>query len=126
MALIKIFQDVFDITNRIKEIDDGYYAVYNTTKSQYEIHNKKQKFNTFCITCDYGLDSRVIDKLRKTRIENLHKILAEMEAQNEMLEKQSKKAITDEASWKVREMFDYANKKEQDCDFNDAYLTKWS
>ena len=126
MALIKIINDVFDISIRIKEIDSGYYAVYNTDKNRYEIHNKHQKSNTFCITCDFGLDSRVIDKLRKTRIENLRKILAEIEKQNEMLENNSKKAITDETNWKVREMFDYAKKREEDSDFKDAYQTKWA
>ena len=44
-------------------------------KSMINKANKKQKFNTFCIVCDYGLDSRVIEKLRKTRVENIEKLL---------------------------------------------------
>ncbi|MBO5103408.1 MAG: hypothetical protein J6C13_04920 [Clostridia bacterium] len=126
MALIKISHDIFDICDRVKEIDSGYYVVYNTIKNQYEIHNSKQKSNTFCIVCENGLNSRVITKLRKTRVENIEKVLKELEKHNEKLELDAKKAITDETSWKAREMFDYANKREEDCDFLNAYKTTWS
>lgn len=126
MALIKIISDVFDITDRIKEIDAGYYAVYNTARHRYEIHNSGQCGSTFCIVCDTGLDSRVIDKLRKSRIQNIDKILKEIDKNNEILEKNSKKRAYDESSFKLKEMFDYAKKREADCDFSDSYKTVWA
>ena len=125
MALIKIKSDAFNIVERIKKIDKGYYAVYNTTKNRYEIHNKSQKTNTFCIVCDNGLNFNVINKLRKTRIENMQNIIAEITAHNEKLELDQKNKVLDKASWKAREMFDYAKNKVDDCDFKDSYSTEW-
>lgn len=126
MALIKIFNDVFDICQRIKEIDSNYYVVYNTIKNCYEIHNSRQYFSTFCISCPEGLNAKVVDKLRKTRIENLNKVLKEMEEENLKKENDAKKLIKDEANVKAREMFDYAKNKEFDIDFSNSYVTKWS
>lgn len=125
MALIKIKSDAFNIVERIKKIDKGYYAVYNTTKNRYEIHNKSQKTNTFCIACDNGLNFNVINKLRKTRIENMQKIIAEITSHNEKLELDQKNKVLDKASWKAREMFNYAKNKVDDCNFKDSYSTKW-
>ena len=60
---IKIDDDVFDITKRIKEIDDGYFVVYNTLKNSFELHNNYQE-NTYCLTCPYEcLDERVLDMI---------------------------------------------------------------
>ena len=124
--LIKIFHDVFDICDRIKEIDDGYFIVFNTSSNQYEIHNFKQKVTTFCISCPNGLDSRVITKLRKTRVENIDKVLKEIEESNKKIEENIKNKQKDESEYKLREMFDYANKKEYDIDFSDSNKTKWA
>lgn len=125
MALVKIKSDAFNICERIKKIDKNYFVVYNTFRNCYEIHNKSQKSSTFCITCDDGLNYNVIKKLRKTRIENIQKILSEIDANNLSLEKEQKRKILDNSSWKAREMFEYAAKREENCDFSDSYSTKW-
>jgi hypothetical protein len=36
---IKIENDLFDICNRIKEIDDGYFIIYDTEKDRFEVHS---------------------------------------------------------------------------------------
>lgn len=125
MALIKILGDVFDIVDRIREIDDGYFVVYNTRSHRYEVHNQKQFSSTFCITCDSGLNSTVIDKLRKSRIENIDRIMREIEENNQKIEEISTKRARDESSFKLKEMYDYAKQREDDCDFLDSYKTTW-
>lgn len=125
MALIKIKTDAFNICERIKKIDKNYFVVYNTTKNQYEIHNTMQKSNTFCVVCDKGLNCQVIDKLRKTKIENMQKVISEIEKNNEYLEKEQKRKLMDNATWKAREMFNYAKGKIDNCDFKNSYSTKW-
>ncbi len=125
MALINIKNDVFDICDRIREIDSGYFIVYNTSAHRYEIHNKNQFGNTFCITVEQGLDSRVISKLRKSRIENIDKIIHEIDENNAKLEAESRRKVHDETSFKLKEMVDYAKKRESDCDFADSYQTTW-
>lgn len=126
MALINIMSDVFDIVDRVKEIDEGYFIVYNTSKNRYEVHNKKQFGSTFCITCENGLNSQVITKLRKSKIENIEKILKEIEQNNQKIEENNKKIAHSETSFKLEEMFNYASKRESDCSFDDSYQTSWA
>ncbi len=126
MALIKIFSDVFDIAQRVKEIDSGYFIVYNTKKHRYEVHNSHQFGSTFCIVCDSGLNSTVITKLRKSKIENIDKILREIDENNAKNEQNVAKKLKNEASFKLKEMFDYAKKRESDSDFSESYKTIWA
>jgi len=37
--LIRIAHDVFDIADRVKELDEGYYPVFNTETQRYEIRH---------------------------------------------------------------------------------------
>lgn len=126
MALIKIFSDVFDITERVKEIDSGYFVVYNTRNHRYEVHNSHQRGSTFCIVCDDGLNCNVITKLRKSKIENIDKLLQEIDEINAKNELNALKKVKDETSFKLKEMIDYAKKREADSDFNDSYKTTWA
>ncbi len=125
MALIKIKNDAFNIAERIKALNPNYFVVFNTKNNKFEVHNTKQT-NTFCITCDNGLNYTVIQKLRKTNIENIKKLMQEIEENNLKLENEQKRVIKDEVSYKAKEMFDYANHKSGDCNFDDSYKTRWA
>ena len=123
--LIKIQNDVHDISKRLKEIDESYFVVFNTATNHFEVHSTKQK-QTFCLNVPYAvLDKRTIDLTLKTRRENFDKILAEIDKQNEELDKQNQKQIKNLVEFKAKEMFDYA-KKHDATNFNDAYVTKWA
>lgn len=123
--LIKIYEDVFDITTRLKEIDKDYFVVFNTQKNKYEVHNKSQK-NTYCLSVPFsGLDSRTIDLTLKTRRENIDKILKEIEQNNEKIEKDASRKTKDLCEFKAKEFFDYS-KKHEEPNFYDAYTTRWA
>ncbi len=123
--LIRIYEDVFNITNRLKEIDDSYFVVYNTQKKKFEVHSSKQK-NTYCLTIQNGgLDARVVPLVLKTRRENYQKIIDEMDRANEEIEKENKRKIKDLCEDKAKEMFSYA-KSHDDANFEDAYKTRWA
>ena len=123
--LVNITTDVFDILSRLKAIDSNYFIVFNTNKHRYEVHNSGQK-QTFCLTVPFNkIDARLVPYVRKTRRENADMLIKEMEIHNEKLEQEIKRVQNDEASWKLKEMFDYANKKNNDVNFNDAYKDKW-
>ena len=124
MALVKIKNDSFNINERIKALDSGYYVVYNSVEHRFEVHNKKQKSSSFCIICDNGLNCTVLDKLRKTKIENIQKLLDEIEESNLRNENEAKRVEMDKAEFKAREMFRYA-KKNEGCSFTDSYTTRW-
>ena len=123
---IKINNDVFDICDRLKEIDYNYFIVYNTKKNRFEVHNSAQK-QTFCLVVPFNkLDARLVGYTRKTRRENAEKIIKEIEENNKKLEVECKRQQSDEMSWKLKEMYDYANNKSYDVNFSDAYKTKWA
>lgn len=84
--LVKIENDAFNIAERIKKINPHYFVVYNTERHVFEVHNSRQYSSSFCITCDLGLNYSVISKLRKTKIENLDKIMREIDENNEQID----------------------------------------
>ena len=74
--LIKIDNDVFFIANRLKEIDCSYEIYYNLDFKCYEVHSNEQKKNTYCFRVPFDvLDERTIFYARKTRYENIEKIV---------------------------------------------------
>lgn len=83
--LIKINTDNLFISERIREIDKNYYIVFNTKKKKYEIHNKSQgELNTYCLTLPFDiLDYRTVEYIEKTKIENIEKLIAEIDKENE-------------------------------------------
>ncbi|HHW89402.1 MAG TPA: hypothetical protein GX745_00655 [Clostridiales bacterium] len=72
---IKIDNDLYDIANRLKSIDSGYFVVYDTSRQKYEVHNSDNIGNTYCLTVPYErLDARTVDLVNKTRRERFDKI----------------------------------------------------
>ena len=51
--LIKIENDLFDIAARLREIDSGYFVLFDTGKKVYQIHNAAQANGTYCLTLPY-------------------------------------------------------------------------
>lgn len=95
---ILLESDPFYICQRIKEVDEGYFFVYNTSKKRYELHSSSQKGSTFALVIPYDcLDERAIFLARKTRIENIDKLIREMDAENEKREKKLQKQAIEQA-----------------------------
>ncbi len=91
---IKIKNDVYDISNRIKEIERNYYIVFNTSKNNFEIHNSNQKGGTYCLTLPYAcLDARALTYVHKTKTKNIDKILNLMETENKLKENAEKTGV---------------------------------
>ena len=100
-ALIRIENDVFDIGARLKEIDGGYYPVYNLTKKRYEIHHEKMK-NSLQVVLPYdGLDARAIEKVRETRIEYAMAKIRELDRENERKRVEQEKKNKENAFIKI-------------------------
>ena len=109
---IEIKTHVFDIPARLREIDHNYFVVFNTDNQKFEVHSRAQKGNTLCVTLPYdSLDARCIDLVLKTRIENLDKILAEIDEKNRKLEEAQLKNSLSIAKDKAFDMANYAIKK---------------
>ncbi len=77
--------DPFYIAERIKEIDENYFLVFNKKRGVFELHNSSQRSSTFALTIPYDtLDERAIFLARKTRRENIDKLIEEMDKENEL------------------------------------------
>lgn len=88
---IKICEDVFNISKRIKDIDRDYYVVYNTSKQVFEIHNSSQKGSSYCLTLPYDeLDERALKYVLKTQSANIDEILYNLETENNLRESANK------------------------------------
>lgn len=107
--LKKIENDTFDICDRLKSIDEGYFVVFNTKRDRYEVHNSFQR-ETFCFVVPYKqLDSRTIDFCLKTRRQNAAQIFEEIDKHNQDMEKRLLDGQTQ--VWKERkERFEKENK----------------
>ena len=83
MKLEKINHDLFDISKRLKSIDRRYDLFFNRKKNRYEIYANGAMQMALPFE---RLDARALSYARKTRLENLEKIIAEIEEENARLE----------------------------------------
>lgn len=83
MELERITHDLFDIAKRLKEIDRRYKLFFNRKKNRYEIYANGAMQMALPFE---RLDARTLSYARKTRLENLEKIIAEIEKENARIE----------------------------------------
>ena len=93
--------DPLFICQRLKEIDESYFVLYNLQSCQFEVHSNSQEGNSFCFAVRFdGLDARTLEKARETRKENIDALIAKMDEENDRL---YKKQIED-AAWAMAEV----------------------
>ena len=86
---IEIKTDPYFVSQRLKEIDQSYYLVFNVLRGKYEVHSSAQVGCSYCLTSPFeGLDERLLDLTKKTRRENLRQLLKEIDEENKKLENQ--------------------------------------
>ena len=120
---IKIESDVFNIINRIKEIDDGYYIMYNLSNKKFEVHNKYQK-NSYCITIPYSqLDERTIKLINETSIKNYDKIVKDLEQNNKKYQEKEINKVKEINDYKIREIIKYSGANTRVV--NEAFKSTW-
>lgn len=83
---IPVKSDVFNINIRIKQIDSSYFILWNRISQKFEIHSKEQKGGSFCLELPFNcLDARTLEYVRKYRSQNAKEIFAEIDKENEHL-----------------------------------------
>lgn len=85
--------DVFKIGERLREIEDGYFIVYDTRANRYEVHSAYNRgSSTYAFIVPYDeLDSRTIDYCIRTRVANTDRLLKEMEENNRKIRESSER-----------------------------------
>ena len=83
-CLEHIHNDLFDIADRLKEVDERYELYFNRKLGRFEIHAN----GALQIAVPFNrLDERTVVLARKTRLENLEKIVESIDRENARLDK---------------------------------------
>lgn len=90
--LQKIENDLFDIANRLKEVDERYELFYNGRKHRFEIYAQGVLQIAVPFDC---LDERTVILARETRLENAERLIRQIEAENAKLDEQKRKRTID-------------------------------
>ena len=102
---VLIENDTFDIAARLKSIDDGYFILYDKRACSFEVHNNKQRGDTFSLRIPYPcLDARTVSLVRKTRAENAKKLFEEMEREKALLAQEQKSAALSKALFAAEDL----------------------
>lgn len=122
---IEIESDVFDITKRIKEIDEGYYIVLNNKNNKFELHNKFQ-INTYCLQIPFdSLDKRVIDVIHASNVCNIDNIINNIDKNNKYIENESFNNIKDQSSYMLNEIYNFCNNSSKSYVVDKAFKNVW-
>ncbi len=114
---IKIEDDLFDISKRLKEVDDTYFVVYDTGKRCFEVHSTMQVKNTFCFVVGSRLTYYAIAKAQKTKINRLKTLIKKVEEDNLKVEEKNNEILKNYIKDKLSAHIKYADKKSSDIDF---------
>ena len=100
---IEIKNDLFDIANRLKEIDPRYEVFFDTEKQKFVIYAN----GVPQLTIPYdNLDTRTLSYVRYTRVENAETVLKDVDGYNARKDRESiekaKDTIEDEYSRRLR------------------------
>ena len=117
--LIKI-KDKYNIYKQIKNVNKNYKLYYSRLNSRYEIHDNSNHFCSLCLCISpENLNSSVIEKLYKSKRENMKKYFLEIEEQNRKLEEKNVNNIISRAGDLMLDIFEYSNHKNRDLSAND-------
>ena len=89
-GLERIDTDLFDISNRLKEIDESYVVFRNKKLHRFEIYAN----GVLQIAVPFDrLDARTLKLARETRLENMQRLIERIDAENARLDAQKRKDI---------------------------------
>ena len=103
--LTPIYTSSLSIPERLYEQDSALFVVLNAKTQRYELHSLNNKGNTFFMSVGVNeLDGRLFEIVRRNdlRIRG-NKILAEVDAHNEAIERENKRKRRDELENEVAE-----------------------
>lgn len=113
-----IEDDVFDILKRVREIDEGYFILFDTSNCKYELHNINQP-TTYCLTIPFdNIDSRLIDLVLYTNISNIDNIINDIDTNNNKIEFDNKNNLKNQTDYMVREIYNFCNNSSKELTDN--------
>lgn len=94
--LVAVTNDLFDVVNRLKSVDEHYSVFYNKSSGKYEVHHSAQKGGSLAFVVPFDeLDCRTVEYAQKTSQKYMRQIFAEAEKQNAEVEIAERKKSAD-------------------------------
>lgn len=122
---IKIESDVFDIVDRIRDIDNGYFIVFDTVKQKFEVHNMNQ-ICSYCFTSKFdSICKGMIDEILFTSVQNIDNIINDIDKNNKDNENNHIDKMKDKSEYMFKEIYSYFNNSSKDYDEDIAFSTVW-
>ena len=106
--LIKV-NDVYFISELIKNINPNFKLFFNTLFKRYEIHNTNER-PSFVISCESYPNQTTIEKLLKTNKENMAILFKEIDENNKKLEEKKENELLDKTQSQFTELLNYLDK----------------
>ena len=79
--MIEITNDLFDISCRLRSVNEQYRLYYNTQKARFEVHNADTHALEFVVPYS-ELDARTVEYARYTSVTNADTVLEDIEKNN--------------------------------------------
>ena len=122
---IIVESDVFDIVDRIREIDDGYRIMHNFKTNMLELHNINQR-NSFCFNIKNNeISSKIINDIFYSNIKNIDNIVNDIDNNNSEVEKNNKEKAFDLTTYMSKEIFDFSNNSSKEYKIDKAFSSVW-
>lgn len=100
-----VTSDVFHIAQRIKDINPGYFIMFNTESQAFEVHLPQpwgSKYSTLECTLPFpDLDYRTLHHVRKYQSSRFDETVREMDRSNEKLEQTVMDTALDRSNYKM-------------------------
>ena len=105
---IPVVSHAMDIPDRIRELDDGYFVMFNGRTQRFEVWHRGEGEGVLeCVLPYDELDERAVRHVREHRMERMQQLIREIEAHNARLEIEARKKWLAEAGEKTKAAFDY-------------------
>ena len=110
---IPVLNGVYGIPERLKELRESLFVMYNTVAGVYEVHDASQDDCTLACELPYEeLDARALLYVRERMRERFDEMVAEIERHNAMLEETAMNEQMDKAGYKMRQAIKYLSSHE--------------
>lgn len=121
---IKLKNTLFNLNERLKQLDNSFYITFNTNLNRYEVHSSKQK-NSYCFAVPYGkLDARIIKFAQKTSVKNLTSYISEIQQHNQQQELNSRKEKEDYIKQKGLDMLFFLQNSSKNVNFSETFVKR--
>ena len=105
---VPVVNNALDIPQRLKEMDEGYFVMFNTAVQRFEIwHSDGREGVLECVLPYDALDARALRHVREHRMERQEQLMREVEEHNRLLEERMKNEWLQRAAERTREAVRY-------------------